>query len=69
VTTPEFYEDDEPAADVLAAFAAGEKAVTRAPVRGETRYLVVGNRLAQRVTTAAAPASLRPEPAHVDSTR
>lgn len=30
----DFYEDDEPVADVLAAFEAGEKVTTRKPVRG-----------------------------------
>lgn len=66
----EFYEDDEPLADVVAAFDAGEKSTTRAPVRGETQYYALGTRPARhRVTTAAAPVSLRPEPAHVSSNR
>ncbi len=35
----DFYEDDEPLADVVAAFEAGEPAVTAAPVRGWTYFL------------------------------
>lgn len=45
-----FYEDDEPVADVMAAFEAGEKFVTRAP-RGGTRTLPLqGNAAADFVS-------------------
>lgn len=35
----DFYEDDEPVAEVAAAFEAGQPAVTAAPVRGWTYWL------------------------------
>lgn len=35
----DFYEDDEPLADIEARFEAGEKDVTAAPSRGKTMHL------------------------------
>ncbi|GLZ55668.1 hypothetical protein [Actinomycetospora sp. NBRC 106378] len=37
----DFYEDDEPVEDVLAAFEAGEKQLTEPPSRGRTLFVDV----------------------------
>jgi hypothetical protein len=62
VTTTDFYEDDEPAGNELATFDAGEKSTTRPPVRGGSPVPGRGQSSGQPVTTAAAPADVRPEP-------
>lgn len=54
----DFYEDDEPLADVEAAFAAGQEAVTAAPVRGWTYWLDAGLQL-RELSTCGAPVTVR----------
>lgn len=48
----DFYEEDEPVADVIAAFERGRKVLTRRPARGQTVYLDgEGNQIVGTSTT------------------
>ena len=47
----DFYEEDEPLEDVVAAFDCGRKVLTRRPARGQTVYLdSYGNEIAATTT-------------------
>ncbi len=54
----DFYEDDEPLADVQAAFAAGQQAVTAAPARGWAYWLAADMTL-RELSTCGAPVTVR----------
>lgn len=54
----DFYEDDEPVADVVAAFTDGPHAVTAAPVRGWTYWLAPDMTL-RELSTCGAPVAVR----------
>ena len=50
----EFYEDDERAEDVFAAFEAGEKSRTQPPAHGQTKYVYFeGTRPGEALVTTA----------------
>ena len=60
--TPQgFYEDDEPAGEIFAIFAAGEKLRTSPPARGETRYLYFGSAQPGEAAVTTVRAVLRGE--------
>ena len=54
VTVEEFYEEDEPAEEIFAAFEAGEQLLTHPPARGQTKYLYFeGTRPGEAAVTTA----------------
>jgi hypothetical protein len=54
VSDQEFYEDDERAGDVFAAFEAGEKLRTQPPARGQTKsFYLEGTRPGEALVTTA----------------